>query len=85
MKTRYLALFLVIGALQWVYAQNNQQFHTLEAITNHGTFYYKVDNSGDTNVASDLQKIFDELSLLTVVSATLIFSPASIRPANCRA
>jgi len=72
MKTLYfLSLVFCILTAE---AQNEQKY-TLEAITNHGRFYYQLDNSGDFNVASDLQKIFNELSALEDVSATLIFSP----------
>ena len=49
--------------------------HSIEAITNHGIFYYSIDNTGEVDVAGDLQAIFDELSALEDVSATISFSP----------
>jgi len=49
--------------------------YTIEAITNHGRFYYEVNNQGSIDVSADLQGIFDELSALEDVSATLIFAP----------
>jgi hypothetical protein len=49
--------------------------YSVEAITNHGRFYYFLDNSGDIDVSADLQRIFDELSSLKDVSATIIFAP----------
>lgn len=48
---------------------------TVEAITNHGEFNYHLDNSGDKDVSIDLQNIFDELSVLEDVSATISFAP----------
>ena len=65
---------LLVFCIATIQAQNHKN-HTLEAITNHGTLYYELDNSGDADVAKDLQKIFNELSSLEDVSATLIFSP----------
>jgi len=47
--------------------------YNLEVITNHGRFFYELDNSGDNDVASDLQKIFNEMSALKDVSASFIF------------
>lgn len=52
-----------------------KDYHTVEAITNHGRFYYELDNTGDYDVSVDLQLIFNELSALEDVSATIIFSP----------
>jgi len=54
---------------------NAQEKNNLEAITNHGRFYYQIDNSGDMDVSSQLQKTLDEIAKLEDVSATLIFSP----------
>lgn len=66
--------FVVVASLH-AQTWNKTENHTLKAITNHGTFYYQVDNSGDKDIAQDLQKIFNELSALKDVSATLVFSP----------
>jgi len=58
MKTLYfLSLVFCILTAE---AQNEQKY-TLEAITNHGRFYYQLDNSGDFNVATDFQKILNEI------------------------
>lgn len=69
-----LLTILCLGLVLAIQAQTPKT-HTLEAITNHGTYYYYVDNSGDVDVAKDLQNIFNQLSALEDVSASLIFSP----------
>lgn len=52
-----------------------KNFTTLEVLTNHGTFKYHIDNTGDVEVSEVLQLVFDEISSLKDVSATFIFSP----------
>lgn len=49
--------------------------YTVEAITNHGRFYYDLDNSGDVDVSGTLQDIFNELSSIENVSATINLAP----------
>ncbi len=48
---------------------------TVEAITNHGTFSYHLNNSGKVEVSAALQSIFDHIASLENATATLIFSP----------
>ncbi len=48
---------------------------TVEAITNHGTFSYHLDNSGKVEVSAALQAIFDHIASLEDATATIIFSP----------
>lgn len=76
-QSTFVRLFLCIITFIWSSAicAETAKKYTVEAITNNGTFKYKLDNSGDKNVADDLQKIFDELSGLKDASATIIFSP----------
>lgn len=47
----------------------------VEAITNHGHFYYQLDNTGEMDVSGELQRIFNGLSSLEDVSATICFAP----------
>jgi len=53
--------------------ENN--FATVEAITNHGTFTYHLNNTGQVEVSSALQAILNEISALKDVSATISFVP----------
>lgn len=53
----------------------HKRFATVEALTNHGTFSYHLDNTGDLEVSEALQAVFDELGALKDVSATIIFLP----------
>ncbi len=48
---------------------------TVEAITNHGTFSYHLDNSGKVEVSAALQSIFDHVASLEDATATFVFSP----------
>lgn len=48
---------------------------TVEAITNHGTFSYHLDNSGKVEVSEALQSIFNHVASLENATATIIFSP----------
>ncbi|AWW00917.1 hypothetical protein DJ013_13905 [Arcticibacterium luteifluviistationis] len=54
---------------------SDERFATVKALTNHGTFSYHLDNTGDLEVSGALQTIFNELSALKDVSATITFSP----------
>ncbi len=77
-KTRIALLLFCVFVFQstsTLIAQQKTSNYNFEAITNHGTFYYQLDNSGDVDISEELQNIFNELSSLTDVSATLIFSP----------
>lgn len=53
----------------------DERFATVEALTNHGTFNYHLNNTGDLEVSEALQTIFDELCSLEDVSATITFLP----------
>ncbi|MGC6432024.1 MAG: hypothetical protein ACON5F_13345 [Jejuia sp.] len=72
---RVLWIFLVLAFISKSLWAQSAQKHTVEAITNHGTFKYQIDNSGEVDVANEFQKIFDELSALKDGSATIVFSP----------
>jgi len=54
---------------------SRKHFTTVEAITNHGTFQYHLDNTGDKDVSIALQSILDQLSNMKDVSATISFYP----------
>jgi hypothetical protein len=54
---------------------SRKNFATVEAITNHGTFKYHVNNTGEVEVSKAFQYIFDEISALKDVSATISFAP----------
>ncbi len=54
---------------------SGKNFATVEAKTNHGTFKYHVNNTGEVEVSSALQSIFDEISALKDGSATISFLP----------
>lgn len=74
-----LSLCIILSASH-TYAEHNLEqmesdSHTVTALTNHGTFTYYVNNSGEVDVSNHLQNIFDELSALLDVSATIIFHP----------
>ncbi len=71
----HILIALCIASISQLYAVSPNSQHTLEVITNHGTRYYQLDNSGDVDVATPMQKILDEIASLEDVSATMIFSP----------
>lgn len=76
MKVFRLLTFILLVNLNFGYAQKEvSKKHTLEIITNHGTMYYNIDNSGKKDVSLDLQKMFDDVEALKEPSATFIFSP----------
>ncbi len=54
-----------------------KRFETLKVITNHGTFSYHLDNSGDVDVSAALQYIFNKTSELKDPSATFEFLPGT--------
>lgn len=54
---------------------SEENYATVEALTNHGKFSYFLDNTGDIEVSAALQAIFDELASLEDVSATITFLP----------
>ena len=70
-----LALSFLIALNQLIGYAKPKNINTVEAITNQGTFLYQVNNTGEVDVAKDLQAIFDELSNLEDVSATINFAP----------
>ncbi|TYA89251.1 hypothetical protein [Seonamhaeicola marinus] len=74
-QTKLLIVFaLSTFLISNIYAENKSN-HNIEAITNHGTFLYQVDNTGESDVSNELQEIFNKLSSLEDVSASIIFSP----------
>jgi len=52
-----------------------KNYVTVEAFTNHGKLSYHLDNTGAKEVSGALQSVFDELSALKDVSATITFAP----------
>lgn len=54
-----------------------KNFATVEAKTNHGIFNYHLNNTGDVEVSDALQAIFNEISELKDVSATISFLPGT--------
>ncbi|WP_020531996.1 NosD domain-containing protein [Flexithrix dorotheae] len=74
MKTIFILMLL--SCFYYLKAENiKKEDYTLQAITNHGTFYYNINNSGKLDISSDLQQVFNEIADLEDVSATFIFSP----------
>jgi hypothetical protein len=81
--TLILLLFSSLFAIGQIVDQQNpstievtdENFTTVEASTNHGTFYYHIDNTGDVEVSDALQAVFDEIGALENVSATISFLP----------
>ncbi len=52
-----------------------RQIATVHARTNHGDMKYHIDNSGKVDVSEAMQALFNELSALADVSATIEFAP----------
>lgn len=54
-----------------------KNFASVEVKTNHGTFNYHLNNTGDVEVSAALQAIFNEISEMKDVSATISFLPGT--------
>ena len=80
--TLFLSLFCLFVHSQDIEKQkpsdlkiSDENCTTVTAITNHGTFQYHLNNTGEVEVSDALQAIFNELSDLKDVSATISFHP----------